>query len=201
MFLQEEYLTRHGITDVPIINHITNGSLLLKMENGYLLMTIAWREHDRHPGSYYINYYTPVHNGHADGGRYFNRITDVERELEWDEYHSYISSWVKGQIMPVCGDKEVILAAWEIFVFCCDGMLVDFTSNTTLEKLIYNSLNEDASIDERFQGYQDCLAYISVEFPSMLKVFKHDVLPHIQYYCHWLAKLINSYNEVHSKQN
>lgn len=199
MFLQEEYLMRHGIKDVPIINHVTKGSLLLRMETGYLLMTIDWKEHDRHPGSYYINYHTPVHDGYAKG-HYFNRISDVEREVEWDEYYSYISSWVKGQISPVCGDKEVILAAWEIFVFCCDGMLVDF-ANSTLEKLIYNSLNEEATLDQRFQGYQECLTYISSEFPAMLKSFKHDLLPHIQNYCHWLAKLIKSYNEIHPKQD
>ena len=197
MFLQEEYLMRHSITDVRVINHVANGSLLLKMDTGYLLMTIAWKENDRHPGRYYINYHTPVHDGHVKSC-YFNRISDVEREIEWDEYHSYILSWVKGRITPVYGDKEIILAAWEIFVFFCDSMIVNFTNNT-LEKLVYSSLDEDRTLDERFQGYQECLVYISSEFPVLLKAFKHDLLPHIQNYCHWLTKLIKLYNEIHPK--
>lgn len=199
MFLQEEYLMRHGITDVPVVNYVTNGSILLKIDNGYLLMTIAWKEHDRHPGSYYLSYHTPVHDGYVKS-RFFNKISDFEREVEWDEYYSYISSWAKNNIVPVCGDKEVILAAWEIFVFCCDGMLVDFT-DSTLEKLIYLSLNDEITIDDRFQGYQECLVYISSEFPALLKSFKYDMLPHVQNYCHWLAKLIKTHNEVYSEQN
>lgn len=194
MYLQEEYLSRHGITDVPIINHVTKGSLLLRMGSNYLLMTIEWKNSDRHPGTYFINYFTPVHNGYTKSN-YFNKIANVEREVEWEEYYGYISSWIKGQVSPVCGDKEVMLAIWEIFVFCCDGMLAQH-ANSTLEKLIYKTLDEELSTEQRFIGYQECLAYINAECPVLFKMFKHDLLPHVQHYCHWLAKLINSYNET-----
>ena len=196
MFLQEEYLKRHNIEDVPIINYVTKGSLLLRMDSGYLLKTIEWKESTRHPGTYFINYHTPVHDGYAKS-RYFNKISDVEREIEWDEYQAYISSWARGTLEPVCGDKEVILAIWEIFIFCCDGMLVDFT-DSTLEKLIYKCVDSDSSIDQRFQGYQECLVYAGLEFPALLKTFKHDLLPHVQHYCYWLANLIKFYNKAHT---
>lgn len=195
MLLQEEYLMRNSITDVPIVNYITNGSILLKIDNGYLLMTITWKEHDRGPGSYHISYHTPIHDGYLKNC-YFNKIEKFDREIEWDEYYSYILSWSKNNVIPVCGDKEVILAAWEIFVFCCDGMFVDY-SNHAFEKLIYRSLNDEITLDERFQGYQECMVYMSSEIPALLRSFKHDVLPHIQNYCHWLANLIKSHNEVH----
>jgi hypothetical protein len=191
MYLQEEYIQRHGLTDVAVINHVTNGSILLKMDQGYILMTISWKESQSSPGHYYINYYTPIHDGYARS-RYFHKIPDVERELDWDEYNSFIYNWSKGQIDPVIGDKEVILAAWEVFVYCCDGWFVDYGTQT-LEKLIFRSLDAESSIDQRFQGYQEALVLMSTEFPAMLKAFKYEVVPHVQHYCHWLAKLIKSH--------
>ena len=187
MYLQEEYLKRHGITDVPIINHVTNGSLLLKIDPGYLLMTIAWADNNRHPGNYLINHYTPIHNGYVNGF-YFNKIVD-ECEIEWDGYYSYILNWSKGHINPILDSKELILSAWEIFVFIFDGKLANLIPNAVLDRLIYKSLDEDLTMDQRFYGYQECLTYMSIEFPFILKAFKYNLLPHVQNYCYWLAKL------------
>lgn len=192
MNLQEEYIKRHSL-NIPLITYVSSGSILLRMEQSYILMTIKWREEQAHPGHYYINYFTPIHDGY-NRFSYFHKIADVERELDWDEYQPFLYEWSKGQVHPVSGDLNVILAAWEIFVYCCDSWLVDYVT-PGLEKLIYKSLDDQQTLENRFQGYQEALVAISTEYPYILKAYKQEILPHVANYCHWLAQLIESHGE------
>ncbi len=190
MYLQEEYYNIHQIKDVPIIIHIKEGILLLRAGTSYILMTITWKESDSRPGKYYIDYLAPIHDGY-NKGQYFTRISEEsERVLEWDEYQSYLIHWCRNkEIVPIVDDREVVLAAWEIFVCSCDGFLVDW-GTPDLMGLIHKSIDRFSSVECRFVEYQNCLLHITVEYPIILKVFKNIISPKIsQNYCYWLGKL------------
>jgi hypothetical protein len=185
MHLQEEYIKRHNLI-VPIIKHVSRGSLLFKGGLNYGLLIIEWKESNRHPGNYFISYYVPLHDGYMSG-RFFQRLNESDVELEWDNYTQWLVNWCN-KITPVTGDKEIVLAIWEIFVYCCDGWLAEF-AQPFLEKLLFKSLDKELSIDDRFVGYQECLVYFTTEHPSIMKAFRNEVLPHINNYSHWLGKL------------
>jgi hypothetical protein len=192
MFLQEEYLKRHGLDqDVHIVNYVTNGSVLLKTAgNSYVLMRIKWEDHPRRPGKFEVTFLAPVHNGYVNSCFFDTILPDSTHILEWDHYLNHLIIWSKGvQATPVCGDIEVILAIWQIFIYGCDEYLA---SNMTfaLEELISISINESKSISDRFSAYQNALVLISTSYPDLLRLYKHDLLPRISNYCQWLATLI-----------
>ncbi len=192
MFLQEEYLKRHGLDkEVHIVNYVTSGAVLLKTAgNSYVLMKIKWEDHPRRPGKFEVTFMTPVHNGYADACFFETILPDSTHILEWDHYLNHLINWSKGVgATPVCGDIEVILATWQIFVYGCDEYLAKYMTHT-LEQLISVSLNESKSISERFTAYQNALVLISTSYPDLLRLYKHEVLPRISNYCQWLATLI-----------
>jgi hypothetical protein len=191
MFLQEEYLQRHGIVDVPIIVHTIRGSLLLRPKGfSYLVVVISWKPSNRGPGRYHINYYTPIHNGYSRN-LYFSRISEVECVLEWEEYSTYIINWSsKNRLNPVLTEAEVYLSIWEMFLFCCDDAL----ASLGLEKLLYESINEDNPIDKRYSSFLDCMDYLRLNHPDLSNLFKDNFLSHVFPYCFWLSKLISDNN-------
>src|SRR5581483_6693308 len=99
MLLQEEYLQRHGITGVPVISHVNNGSLLLhnnteSFSGGWVLMLIAWKDPHVHPGKYHINFYNPVHNAYKKS-TFMSRCLTEDIKVEWDHYQNYLLTWAK----------------------------------------------------------------------------------------------------------
>jgi hypothetical protein len=193
MRLHEEYLNRHKIHDIPIVNHCTEGAVILQTidpelwQNRWVLVTIKWVEHPQHPGSYNIEFCVPVHNGESKG-KLFSRLPTAEKE--WDEYEEFILDWasnLKG-VKPVVGHRQIVLAAWEMFVYCYDGWFRQ--QGSELKELLFKSLDEDFSIDARYVGYQQVLMHLSSHHPSVLKAWKYEVLSQVQCYADWLVKLL-----------
>lgn len=194
MFLQEEYLKRHNLQNVNVINYVTNGSVLLKTgPYRYMLMTITWADNSSRPGRFYIDFKTPAHNSY-ETAPIFSENPDNRRILEWDEYIDYLIRWRdNNEFAAVVGDKEVVLATWEIFIYCCDGWLAKHLFGN-LEKLIFISIDDNKPFHERFPAYQELIFLINTEFPELSRFYKHGILPHVNNYCHWFARLINNKN-------
>lgn len=199
MFLQEEYFNRHGITGVPIINHMSNGSLLLRNNEGplvWMLMVITWKDPHNHPGKYYINFLSPVHDALNCGYRFFVKRLENDVEVEWDYFQNYILGWSKeSKATAILGDLEVALATWEVFSYCIDSWLAK-EADGNFRKLHYVSVDLDLSLRERYIGYQAALAYLTDTYPSVYKSFRDDFKCHFHSYCHWLGKLVQSQHEV-----
>lgn len=195
MFLQEEYFNRHGIT-VPIVNHVGNGSLLLRSNDSpfnWIVMAIRWEDPHNHPGKYHINFFEPIHNSYSGSGRLFVKTLEKDIELEWDRFQDYIlgwSKWAKVTATPIVGEIEVILAIWEVFTFCIDGWLAE-EADSVFRKMHYASVDLDLTLQERYSGYQEALLYMREHYPPAFRVFKDDVKGHFHNYCHWLGKLVN----------
>jgi hypothetical protein len=191
MFLQEEYLRRHEITGVPVVNHISSGSLLLRHERGWTLMTIAWKDPRNHPGKYYINFNSPVHNGYLKNDFFVKRL-EQDLEVEWDQFQDYLLVWSKEvQGTAIVGEIELALAAWEIFSFCVDGWLVE-GADITFRKMHYSSVDLDLPLRDRYAAYQSALSYLGTNHPNMFMAFRNNVKGYLYNYCHWLGKLVQS---------
>ena len=202
MRLYEEYCQRHGITSVPLAKHEQAGAIILRIPEGmlknmpfgkWIMMTFEWKDSGVHPGRYVVEYSYPIHDGYLKG-RLFNKYN--VKELEWDEYEEYWLNWTKGLSLnghtpvPVCSDREVILAAWEMFVYCYDGWICKQSSE--LKCYIHNSMDLELAVQQRFAGYQNSLIYLTARQPGALKAWKYDVLSQVQHYSHWLADLLKA---------
>jgi len=194
MFLQEEYFSRHGITGVPIVNHVGNGSLLLRSNDSpfnWMVLAIRWEDPHNHPGKYHINFFQPIHNSYRNG-RFFIKTLEKDIQIEWDRFQDYILGWSKGsKSTPIVGEVEVVLATWEVFTYCIDDWLAE-EADTTLRKLHYASVDLDLTLQERYCGYQDALQYLGEHYPPMFRAFKDDMKSYLRNYCHWLGELVHS---------
>jgi hypothetical protein len=207
MRLYEEYFKRHAIKDIPLVRYDSMGALILRTEDttywhsSWLLVTIKWVDGGIHPGKYVVEFYSPIHNGYLKQ-RLFQKYN--AKELEWDQYEDYFLNWSRsldGDSMPgvVTGGKEVILTAWEMFVYCYDGWFAHQESE--LRHYVDRCLDVDLPLANRYAGYQNCLIYLTARHPNVLKVWKYEVLALVQHYSGWLAALVESHEEIRSGED
>ncbi len=197
MTLQEEYYCRHGLSDVPLINYVTNGNLLLRTtgkfaghKTTYVLMTIQWKEGHSGPGMFHINYSISEYKRVARGVSWFSSIVDREMKLDWDEYIGYVTHWSRTiNMQPVVDPKEVQVVAWEIMLPCVKEWLWE-QSDPDFRRMIWKSVDADTSFESRLESQEDCLHYINEAFPHVVKTYKCEVLSRLDDYCYWLGKLI-----------
>ena len=203
MRLYEEYFKRHGITDVPVVQHCSAGSLIIRstdesrrfFSSRWVLFSIRWKDHDHHPGQYHISIDRPVHDGYqqdqlftaVDLGFCHSPIT-----LKWDLYESFVLDLASHlpPVAPVVGDQEVIMAAWEMFVFSYDSWFLK--QPHSVKKLLFESLDKENPIQLRYQNYQDVIVFISTHHPAILRSWKYEVLARVQNYANWLAAILNT---------
>lgn len=195
MRLCEEYFKRHSINDVPVAYHCSAGSLILRTtdpsiwKSRWILISIAWENHDFHPGKYKIGFNLPIHDGYLDKLLFTQFPPTIKK---WHEYEDFFIDWSANleAVVPVVGLEEVFLAAWEMFVFSYDSWFNERPDE--IKRLLFDSLDKENTIHQRYQYCQHILTYLSTSHPETLKVWKYNVLVRVQNYSDWLAKIINN---------
>ena len=193
MRLFEEYFQRNQITQVPVVHHCAYGSLLLRTNDPsvwsskWVLVNLKWQHNDSHPGKYHFDISLPVHDGFLKGSL-FQRYPTVEKN--WQDYEDFIISWSSNiyGVEPVLGTKEIFLCAWEMFVFMCDGWCMKQTYE--IKEFLFQTLNNENSIDKRFECYENIINIISIKQPSLIRTWRYEVLTRVQNYANWLAVMI-----------
>lgn len=209
MRLYEEYLLRHDIINVPLVHHCHNGTLILRSTNSsvwanrWVLLKIKWVDHEYRPGHYCIDMNIPIHDGYSKG-IIFEKICSVEKK--WHEYENFLIDWSSGLISfvesivdskveglePITEVKEIIMVAWEMFVFVCDERFTKQPND--IQQKLFATLDKDNSIETRYYYYRDIVTFLSTQQPSILRIWKYEFLEIIgdmQTYADWLAILIN----------
>jgi hypothetical protein len=188
MQIYEEYLQRHDI-GMSLVKYVSVGYLFLKKPTdigfNWEIVRFNWKEKDRSPGRYYFNVYTPVH----DGNLIEDNLVSPEIELNWDAYEDFLYDWTYQQKKStvISGHKEMVLAAWEIFIFCHDTY---FARNFDyIEPLLFESLNFNSSVETRFSSYQKTMKSVSGHY-SFFKQWNSLLNIYSKNYCHWLVELI-----------
>lgn len=202
MRLFEEYFQRHKITDVPLVHHCASGTLFFEStdscqwQSRWVLLSIQWVEDNHHPGQYHIKMSVPVYDGYAKGNFFMQRRII---EKKWQDYEEFILDWVKtvNGLKPIRGQKEVTLAAWEMFVFMCDNWFIKQSSQ--LKQKLFQSLDKENSITTRYSNYQDVAIFLATHHPAVLRAWKYEVLAHTQNRADWLAHLIENKHEPQKK--
>jgi hypothetical protein len=127
MDLQQEYYTRSGC-NYPLICYVDKGFLFLKNKNykrgndlpKIIAMSISWtNKPDTQPGAFKVSMMCPVHDGCNHPLKQY-----WEKRVEWDEWESFIKSWVRDNpfAIPV-SEAEATHVMWQIFAKANDGWL------------------------------------------------------------------------------
>lgn len=204
MRIFEEYLNRHRI-NVPVAHHFGSGSLILRTfdssiwKNRWILINIRWEDHDHHPGKYFIEMNSPVHDGYLSE-TVFSKWSSVMKK--WHEYEDFLLDWVDGVngVRPVLEEKEVTLAAWEMFVFAYDSWFMKQSGD--VKRILFESLDSDRPTNYRYQHFQDVAIFLATHHPAVLRVWKYEVLFRVNNYADWLGNLLKnkSYASLERKE-
>lgn len=196
MRLFEEYFKRHNITNVPLVHHDCYGAVIFesKETNKKMIIFISWVDYDVRPGKYIINYSYPVHNGFLEN-RFFEHHSRTEKT--WDQYEPYfidLASKLKN-VRALENEKEILLTTWEMFLLIYDDWFLTLPSN--IKEILFESINKENTINFRYDKYQELYFYIGNNYPSILDNWRKLMLiPIIEPYSFWLAKLINENNQI-----
>jgi hypothetical protein len=193
----EEYFNRHDIKDVPVVHHCNGASsLILKTTDSslwtsrWLLVTLKWEPHDHRPGRYAITARQPVHDGYLTE-QFFLDFPQTYKK--WDEYEDFLLEWcnsLKG-VVPVVGDHyEVVLTAWEMFVYVYDSWFLKQPND--IKNSLFHGLDKEKPIKYRYQHYQDVIVFLSTHQPAILRAWKYDFLVLVSNYADWLAIILNN---------
>jgi len=194
MNLCQEYLDRHSIK-LPVVHLTSSGYVFLKTKNpknriNWSVVSLAYHDGRYHPGTYSVNWSKPVHNGSCSRGRPLDNYD--QRRLEWDEYEDYFLNWTKDfKTSRVISDKkEIVIVAWEMFVYSNDTAL----SNYAHREDFFNSLDNDLSIEERFEACENVIESM-VDDPhsgNLRRNWEREMMLYVREYSHWLAELSNA---------
>lgn len=192
MRLTEEYFSRHNISDVPIVNHCSNSTLIVKTkdnlwDSNWIILNIKYGHHPHRPGSYQLEFKAPIHDG-------FIKETIFKKfPLVYYKWHEYEESILDlGKIIngtAILGEKEIVLAAWEMFVFSYDSWFA--TQSDEIKRMLFDGLDKEQSVDERYENCQKIISFLSQNYFLVFRAWKYDVLNLVQNYADWLAIILN----------
>lgn len=195
MNLVSEYLNRHSLK-VPVVLSTATGSLFLRSKNSdkrcrWSLVSIDYVAAKYHPGTYRVITMKPIHNGLIAKGRLFDPV--ASNDLFWDEYESFLLDWAKDQtLQAVDNEKEVLIVAWEMFVYGGDKRLARFANREDF----FNSVNIDLPLKDRHAA---CIQMINIlcsdpNYHSLFRSWQGEMKRYINKdkYSYWLAELVNA---------
>lgn len=202
MRLYEEYFNRHLIVDVPVAHHCAVGSLILRTTDSsiwksrWILVSIRWESHDHHPGQYQIGINYPIHDGYLHE-QLFTQLPSVTKK--WHEYEDFFLEWSGNlkAVVPVYGPYEIVLAAWEMFVFSYDSWFIK--QPFEIKQSLFEGLNKENSVHLRYQHYQDVVIFLSTYHPAVLRAWKYEVLSRVQNYADWLVEIVDKQCKLEEK--
>ena len=187
MQLAEEYLKRHSLK-VPLIQHIQQGSLFMRLDDEIGILSISWLPDQNGPGKYRINHLKPIHDSYGSGsGEFFSKLaSDV---VEWDGYEDYFSKLVKKRIKPLSDQRDILIAAWEMFCLCSDSPLAVFATNENL----FLSLNKNNNLIDRHANYSKFIDKLQTLNPNLFETWSREFIGYVRQCqsCIWLVQLMD----------
>lgn len=196
MLLQEEYYKRHGIA-IPMIRYERYVNVVLRnSEYQWLVFSGSYQENKNHPGHYNFYYLKPKHNGYSEN--LFENLANYDK-CYWDRYEYLILTWLNGLSTPkhygfkaIVDSKELLLVAWEIFLYTHDRWIANntMTLGSKFYDLVEESTNPAVELTTRIFAYQKALSRIE-ESATASNSFKNNIACYTKNYSFWLANLIN----------
>lgn len=187
MQLVEEYLKRHEIK-IPHIRHFNCGYVFFRtMESSrvkWKILKIVYVPDSSHPGTYSIISMNPYYNGYVKGSNVFSEDFNYST-IQIDELEKFLfkltKNYKKSEI--ISDQKNVILTAWEMFVYYGDN----FFSKEVPVNLLYESLNPKLSLVEKHMAYTNVVQYLTDKKSEIVRIWRDELLNLTKYYLHWVS--------------
>jgi hypothetical protein len=196
--LAEEYLQRHSIKDVPLVKHVAQGTVFMREEVDdeieWHLLTIQFSPegsgHHTGPGSYIIRRLVPNHDGYVGRGSGLFQTVATDT-VEWDQYEDFMWAFVKtgDRPKPIIDQREVLMTAWEMFVYACDSGLVAHAAN----EAFFKTLDPSLTTQQRHMNFTLFSNHFHRVEPTLFELWNREFLTHVKNHnhCLWLAKLMD----------
>jgi hypothetical protein len=197
--LHQEYLERNHYKR-PVVLYKQKTTVFLRsyypksgcFSNAWRVLTILWREQDRHPGFYEVAYSEVVHNGLEN--RNFLKQIQPSDIWYWDEYEKNllkIVSSIKKDNFYATPSIETTLSAWEVFLIMADSWLARNTDSNFIE-CVGKTINHQLPLDVRLKAHANAQIILKTiqgpandlwfyQIQSMIKNQENE----------WLVKILN----------
>lgn len=192
MFLLEEYLVRHGVTSVPVINYPASAHLYLRhsADTPAIRSVHIWTDDsDVGPPVYVFDEGFPAHNCTHNLNGFFH--VSRRTRLQWDEYEPFVLDWAKALREPLQAadaQADVYRAAVSAFAVCFDRFLRERADAETKDA-VYGIISGDPCPARR----QPFAAYLNAN--DTLRTAFQTAFHRPAHYAHWLARLVNDRRE------
>lgn len=192
MDLRQEYYNRVGVKEMPVQYGPGKNFLLLKKKkksdagNSWSFISINFCKTDNHPGFFKFIKCLAVRDGS-------NPLKAVdEKKIEWDDWETYIDSWVKENkdcFVPIERNEKTGLDIWEIFIYSYDTWLTNNLSDTLKDKLC-TTVDEEESVQVRVEAMLKIEEFLKVKNRTS-HVGLNSIRAYVdeKNYAEWLAKL------------
>ena len=191
MYLCEEYMLRHSI-QIPYAKLVDFGATFIKRGDCWNILTICWKDPTTHPGYYLVRVVKPIHNGYK-ADRLFEPV-EPDEQVNLEEYEDHFCQWAANFPGKIARDEEIKIAAWEIFLYCYDSLLVSYAR---MEELLA-TIDSDALFADRLKAVDNTMTKLYDRQPRIVENWSLHMRKYIDHYNHWLPALADY---VHDKPN
>lgn len=189
MNILKEYSLRNKINE-PIVYHVDYGVLILKnhdksRKNNWFVFSV--NNHDFSQGEYEFAIKSP--NKFPSSQTIINLYNSHFFSVKtWDQYESffYNLSFVENNFEPIFNKKEIILAAWEMFIFINESWFLN--QNLFIKNMLFETLDIEKSLKIRYDYYEKFLA---LEKFNIFSSWQKGFLSHLEKnYLHWYRNFL-----------
>lgn len=228
MNILEEFIERKNLKCVPAIHHCIDGlvvarklklnaSLAHVVESSthecdfltsylsphcYVYMIIQWNEKTKSPGSYSVQFVSPIKLGenykacirHSDSlNRSFVFKSLIVKTVEYDEFESTMFTWMRSFMN---NEEKWLLAStkddsyfmlWESFVYMFDRYFADLPSH--VKSALWDSMNEKNDSLSRNVAITSVLRHINDDCRSIVDLWTRDFVLMSHKFCSWTSSI------------
>lgn len=223
MNIIEEFIERKKLKNIPAIHHCIDGLIMARQSNPsldhskqydygslasclssnyYVYMIVRWNEKPRGPGSYCIQFSSPIKLGdnykacirHSDSlNRSFVFKSLFSKTVEYDEFESTMLNWIESFANS---DNKWILAStkdeayfmlWESFVYMFDRYFAELPSH--IKSTLWESTNEKNDNFSRKAAIMSLINYIDGDCKSVADLWTRDFVLMNHGFCDWISSI------------
>lgn len=228
MNILEEFIERKNLKCVPAIHHCIDGLVVarkLKLNaplthvvepsthecdfltsylslHCYVYMIIRWNEKIKSPGSYSVQFVSPIKLGenykacirHSDSlNRSFVFKSLIVKTVEYDEFESTMFTWMKSFVnnedkwLLASTKDDAYFMLWESFVYMFDRYFADLPSH--VKSALWDSMNGKNDSFSRKVAITSVLKHVNDDCRSVVDIWTRDFVLMSHKFCNWTSSI------------
>lgn len=225
MNILEEFIERKKLKNVPAVHHCIDGTIIIRQSNPlsvgatqkpaiehdsllscispycYVYLIIRWNEKPRGPGSYSVQFASPVKLGdnykacirHSDSlNRNFVFKNLFMKSIEYDDFETTMLGWIESIMVEsrwfVATTKDdAYFMLWESFVFMFDRYFADLPAH--VKSSLWDSMNVKNDKFSRKNAITAVIGYVDEDCKSVSDLWARDFVLMSHGFCKWISSL------------